>query len=273
MGGGGGRGRRRGSRPNQGADLRYDLEIDFLEAIQGCEKEITLRRPAPCSHCDGTGAASGSKVVTCATCRGQGQVAVNRGFFSIAQPCPKCGGTGQTIQHPCKHCHGEGRAEENARIKLKIPAGVDTGARLRSSGQGEAGSRGGAAGDLYVVLSVRSHPVFERQDDDLFCEVPVSFAQLTLGSEISVPSLDGELNLKIPAGTPSDKVFRLRSQGVPSLSGRGRGDLHVRVRVEIPKHLTAAQRQALEQFSTLCDESTHPEGQSFLEKARKLFKG
>jgi len=266
-------GGQRRSGPARGQDLRYDLEIDFLEAIQGCEKEITIRRPAPCSHCDGTGAASGSKVVTCTTCRGQGQVAVNRGFFSIAQPCPKCGGTGQTIQHPCKHCHGEGRAEENARIKLKIPAGVDTGARLRSSGQGEAGSRGGAAGDLYVVLSVRSHPVFARQDDDLFCEVPVSFAQLTLGSEISVPSLDGELNLKIPAGTPSDKVFRLRSQGVPSLSGRGRGDLHVRVRVEIPKHLTAAQRQALEQFSKLCDESTHPEGQSFLEKARKLFKG
>jgi len=272
-GGGGGRGRRRGSRSTQGADLRYDLEIDFLEAVQGCEKEITIRRPSPCSHCDGTGAASGSKVVTCSTCRGQGQVAVNRGFFSIAQPCPKCGGNGQTIEHPCKHCHGEGRAEENARIKLKIPPGVDTGARLRSSGQGEAGTRGGAAGDLYVVLSVRSHPVFERQDDDLFCEVPVSFAQLTLGADITVPSLDGELNLKIPGGTASDKVFRLRSQGVPSLSGRGRGDLHVRVRVEIPKHLNAAQKQALENFSRLCDESTHPEGRSFLEKARKLFKG
>ena len=136
-----------------------------------------------------------------------------------------------------------------------IPAGVDTGARLRSSGQGEAGTRGGAAGDLYVVLSVRSHPVFERQEDDLFCEVPVSFAQLALGAEISVPSLDGELNLKIPAGTASDKVFRLRGQGVPSLSGRGQGDLHVRVRVEIPKHLNAAQKQALENFSRLCDDS------------------
>ena len=272
-GGGGGRGRRRGSRSTQGADLRYDLEIDFLEAVQGCEKEITIRRPSPCSHCDGSGAASGSKVVTCSTCRGQGQVAVNRGFFSIAQPCPKCGGTGQSIEHPCKHCHGEGRAEQNARIKLKIPAGVDTGARLRSSGQGEAGTRGGAAGDLYVVLSVRSHPVFERQEDDLFCEVPVSFAQLALGAEISVPSLDGELSLKIPAGTASDKVFRLRDQGVPSLSGRGQGDLHVRVRVEIPKHLNAAQKQALENFSRLCDDSTHPEGRSFLEKARKLFKG
>ncbi|NDF17055.1 MAG: molecular chaperone DnaJ [Verrucomicrobia bacterium] len=271
--GGGGRGRGRGGRSNQGADLRYDLEIDFLEAVRGCEKEITIRRPAPCSHCDGTGAASGSKAVPCATCRGQGQVAVNRGFFSIAQPCPKCGGAGQTIEHPCKHCRGEGRTEQNARIKLKIPAGVDTGSRLRSPGQGESGTRGGTSGDLYVVLSVRSHPVFERQEDDLYCEVPVSFAQLALGADIRVPGLDGELHVKIPAGTSSDKVFRLRGQGVPLLSGRGRGDLHVRIRVEIPKNLNSAQKQALENFFRLCDESTHPEHSSFLEKARKLFQG
>ena len=272
-GGGMGGGGRRGGRSNQGSDLRYDLEIDFLEAVLGCEKEITLRRPVPCSSCEGSGAASGSKVVTCSTCRGQGQVAVNRGFFSIAQTCPKCGGSGQSIQHPCKKCHGEGRVEENARIKLKIPAGVDTGSRLRSAGQGEAGPRGGKAGDLYVVLSVASHPVFQREDDDLFCEVPVSFSQLALGAEISVPSLDGELKLKVPAGTASDKVFRLRDQGVPSLSGRGRGDLHIRVRIEVPKHLNPTQKEALEQFARLCDESTHPEGHSFLEKARKLFKG
>jgi len=270
FGGGGGR---RSGRSNQGSDLRYDLEIDFLEAVLGCEKEITLRRPVACSTCEGTGAASGSKVITCSTCRGQGQVAVNRGFFSIAQTCPKCGGSGQSIQHPCKKCHGEGRVEENARIKLKIPAGVDTGSRLRSAGQGEAGPRGGKAGDLYVVLSVASHSVFQREEEDLFCEVPVSFSQLALGSEISVPSLDGELKLKIPAGTASDKVFRLRDQGVPSLSGRGRGDLHIRVRIEVPKHLNHAQKEALEQFARLCDESTHPEGHSFLEKARKLFKG
>ena len=265
-------GGRRGGRSNQGSDLRYDLEIDFLEAVRGCEKEITLRRPVPCSACEGSGAAAGSKVVTCTTCRGQGQVAVNRGFFSIAQTCPKCGGSGQSIQHPCKKCHGEGRVEENARIKLKIPAGVDTGSRLRSAGQGEAGPRGGKAGDLYVVLSVASHAVFQREEDDLFCEVPVSFSQLALGTEISVPSLDGELKLKIPAGTASDKVFRLRDQGVPSISGRGRGDLHIRVRIEVPKHLSAPQKEALEQFARLCDETTHPEGHSFLEKARKLFK-
>ncbi|MCX6935302.1 MAG: molecular chaperone DnaJ [Verrucomicrobia bacterium] len=268
---GGGGGGRRGRRSNQGADLRYDLEIDFLEAVRGCEKEITLRRPVPCSPCEGTGAAPGSKVVTCATCRGQGQVAVSRGFFSIAQTCPKCGGTGQSIQHLCKSCHGEGRVEENARIKLKIPAGVDTGARLRSSGQGEAGSRGGPAGDLYVVLSVRPHPVFHREDDDLSCDVPVSFSHLALGAEISVPSLDGELKLRIPAGTASNKIFRLRDQGVPSVSGRGRGDLNIRIQVEIPKHLTPAQKEALEHFAKSCDESTHPDRRSFLEKARKLF--
>ncbi len=268
FGGGGGR---RTSRSNQGSDLRYDLQIDFLEAVRGCEKEITIRRPMPCAKCDGTGASAGSKAVTCPTCRGQGQVAVSRGFFSVAQTCPKCKGSGQSIQNPCKTCHGEGRAEENARIKLKIPAGVDTGSRLRSSGQGEAGARGGPAGDLYVVLSVLPHPVFQRDEDDLHCDVPISFCHLALGAEISVPSLEGELKLKVPAGTASNKVFRLRDQGVPSVSGRGRGDLHIRITVEVPKHLTHAQREALEQFAKTCDESTHPEGRSFLEKARKLF--
>ena len=149
---------------------------------------------------------------------------------------------------------------------------MDTGSRLRSAGQGEAGSRGGPAGDLYVVLSVQSHPVFDREENDLTCDIPVSFSQLALGSEISIPSLDGEMKLKIPAGTSSDKVFRIRGQGVPSVSGRGRGDLHIRIQVEVPKHLSAPQKEALEQFAKLCDEHTHPEGHSFIEKAKKLFK-
>lgn len=270
FGGGGGGGRRSG-RSNQGSDLRYDLEIDFMEAVRGCEKEITIRRPVTCSPCQGSGAAPGSKISTCSTCRGQGQVAVNRGFFSIAQTCPKCGGSGQSMQTPCKSCRGEGRAEENARIKLKIPAGVDTGSRLRSVGQGEAGARGGPSGDLYVVLSVQSHSVFEREESDLACHVPISFSQLALGAEISIPSLDGEMKLKIPAGTAADKVFRLRGQGVPSVSGRARGDLHIRIQVEVPKNLNPAQKEALQTFATLCDEHTHPEGHSFLEKAKKLF--
>jgi len=269
---GGSGGGRRGSRSNQGSDLRYDLEIEFMEAVRGCEKEVTIRRPVSCPPCQGSGAAPGSKAVTCPTCRGQGQVAVSRGFFSIAQTCPKCGGTGQSIQNPCKSCHGEGRVEENARIKLKIPAGVDTGSRLRSVGQGEAGSRGGSSGDLYVVLTVKSHPVFEREEHDLFCDVPVAFSQLALGAEISIPSLDGEMTLKIPAGTSSNKVFRIRGQGVPSVSGRGRGDLHIRTQVEVPKHLNPAQKEALEHFAKLCDEHTHPERHSFFEKAKKIFK-
>ena len=269
---GGSGGGRRGSRSNQGSDLRYDLEIEFMEAVRGCEKEVTIRRPVSCAPCQGSGAAPGSKAVTCPTCRGQGQVAVSRGFFSIAQTCPKCGGTGQSIQNPCKSCHGEGRVEENARIKLKIPAGVDTGSRLRSVGQGEAGSRGGSSGDLYVVLTVKSHPVFEREEHDLFCDVPVAFSQLALGAEISIPSLDGEMTLKIPAGTSSNKVFRIRGQGVPSVSGRGRGDLHIRTQVEVPKHLNSAQKEALEHFAKLCDEHTHPERHSFFEKAKKIFK-
>lgn len=269
---GGSGGGRRGNRSNQGSDLRYDLEIEFMEAVRGCEKEVTISRPVSCTPCQGSGAAPGSKAVTCTTCRGQGQVAVSRGFFSIAQTCPKCGGTGQSIQNPCKSCHGEGRVEENARIKLKIPAGVDTGSRLRSVGQGEAGSRGGSSGDLYVVLTVRSHPVFEREEHDLFCDVPVAFSQLALGAEISIPSLDGEMTLKIPAGTSSHKVFRIRGQGVPSVSGRGRGDLHIRTQVEVPKHLNSAQKEALEHFAKLCDEHTHPERHSFFEKAKKIFK-
>ncbi|NDB96451.1 MAG: molecular chaperone DnaJ [Verrucomicrobia bacterium] len=269
---GGSAGGRRGNRSNQGSDLRYDLEIEFMEAVRGCEKEVTIRRPVSCNPCQGSGAAPGSKAVTCTTCRGQGQVAVSRGFFSIAQTCPKCGGTGQTIQNPCKSCRGEGRVEENARIKLKIPAGVDTGSRLRSVGQGEAGSRGGSSGDLYVVLTVRSHPVFEREENDLFCNVPVAFSQLALGAEINIPSLDGEMTLKIPAGTSSHKVFRIRGQGVPSVSGRARGDLHIRTQVEIPKHLNSAQKEALEHFAKLCDEHTHPERHSFFEKAKKIFK-
>ena len=269
---GGSGGSRRGNRSNQGSDLRYDLEIEFMEAVRGCEKEVTIRRPVSCAPCQGSGAAPGSKAVTCTTCRGQGQVAVSRGFFSIAQTCPKCRGTGQSIQNPCKSCHGEGRVEENARIKLKIPAGVDTGSRLRSVGQGEAGSRGGSSGDLYVVLTVQSHPVFEREEHDLFCDVPVAFSQLALGAEISIPSLDGEMTLKIPAGTSSNKVFRIRGQGVPSVSGRGRGDLHIRTQVEVPKHLNSAQKDALEHFAKLCDEHTHPERHSFFEKAKKIFK-
>jgi molecular chaperone DnaJ len=264
-------GGRRSSR-GRGADLRYDLQISFEEAARGCEKEISISRPETCDHCEGSGAAPGSKVQTCPTCRGNGQVAVSRGFFSVAQTCPKCHGGGQVVEKPCPQCRGEGRREKIAKIKLKIPAGIDNGSRLRSSGQGEGGIRGGPAGDLYVVVHVKEHPIFKREANDLFCEVPISFARAALGGEIKVPTLEGTASIKIPPGTPSGKIFRLRSKGVPDVHSKAIGDLHVRVYVEIPVRLNAEQRQKLQAFADSCDETTNPEEQSFFRKAKDFFK-
>ena len=264
-------GGRRSSR-GRGADLRYDLQISFEEAARGCEKEISITRPEVCETCSGSGAAAGSKVQTCPTCRGNGQVAVSRGFFSVAQTCPKCHGGGQIIEKPCPQCRGEGRREKTAKIKLKIPAGIEDGSRLRSSGQGEGGVRGGPSGDLYVGVHVKEHPIFKREGNDLFCEVPISFARAALGGEIKVPTLEGTASIKIPAGTPSGKIFRLRAKGVPDVHSKAMGDLHVRVYVEIPTRLNAEQRQKLQAFADSCDETTNPEEQSFFRKAKDFFK-
>lgn len=265
--GGSGRGR-----SGQGSDLRYDLEISLEEAVHGAEKEIAIRKPEACDSCGGSGAAKGSKIVTCRTCGGRGQVSVSRGFFSMTQTCPACHGSGQTIEKPCAACNGEGRVEKTSKIKIRIPAGVDTGSRLRSPGQGEAGVRGAAAGDLYIVIHVKAHPIFERHDSDLYCEVPISFVKATLGGELLVPTLEGKAAVKIPAGTPSGKIFRLRGKGVPDLRGGNPGDLNVRVYVEVPKKLTSEQREKLEAFAAVCDDSTNPESQSFFEKAKGFFK-
>ena len=259
------------SRQGRGSDLRYDLEITLEEAVRGCEKEITVRKPAPCDTCNGSGAAPGSKVTSCATCGGHGQVSVSRGFFSMTQTCPKCHGAGVTIQKPCPTCGGEGRTDKASKIKLRIPAGVDTGSRLRSSGQGEAGLRGAPAGDLYVVLHVREHPVFTRHEHDLLCEIPISFAKAALGGEIEVPTLDGKAVVKIPAGTQSGKIFRLKGKGVPDLRGGHTGDLHAQVVVEVPASLNSAQRKKLEEFAALCDDATRTREKSFFDKARSFF--
>jgi molecular chaperone DnaJ len=268
---GGQDGAERGGR-GRGADLRYDMRITFQEAARGVEKEIEISKLQTCDTCHGSGAEPGSKITTCPTCGGQGQVAVSRGFFNIAQTCPRCRGAGQTIEKPCHTCHGDGRTEKNAKIKIKIPAGVEDGTRLRSSGQGEGGARGGPAGDLYVVLHVEPHEFFQREGTDLFCSVPISFAKAALGGEVKVPTLEGSAVLKVPAGTPTGKVFRLRGKGLPEVHGRGTGDLHVKLYVEVPTKLNHEQRQKLQAFADTCDEHTHPEETSFFRKAKDFFK-
>ena len=259
------------SQPHRGDDLRYDMEITFEEAAQGCEKEITITKPERCDTCDGSGAEAGSRARTCPSCGGRGQVITSRGIFSIAQTCPQCQGAGRILDKPCKACRGNGRREKTSRIKLRIPAGVDTGARLRSSGNGEAGWRGGPAGDLYVFIHVRPHEIFQRDGDDLVCDVPVSFVQATLGTEIDVPTLTGKASLKLPAGTQPGTVFRLKGKGVKNIQGYGHGDLHVRINIEVPTQLSAAQRTKLEEFAQLCNGNESPISQSFFDKAKKLF--
>lgn len=266
-----GGGRRDPSQAERGDDLRYDMEITFEEAAHGCEKEITVTKPERCEVCQGSGAEAGSQTRTCPTCGGRGQVISSRGIFSIAQSCPHCQGAGRVIDKPCKGCKGAGRREKTGKIKLRIPAGVDTGSRLRSAGNGEAGFRGGPSGDLYVVLHVKPHEIFQRDGDDLLCEVPVSFVQAVLGADIEVPTLAGKASLKIPAGTQPGTMFRLKGKGVKNIQGYGHGDLHVRINVEVPTHLSAAQKAKLQEFAELCNGNESPLRQSFFEKAKNLF--
>jgi molecular chaperone DnaJ len=266
-----GGGRHDPTQPQRGSDLRYDMEIGFEEAASGCEKEIAVSKLEKCEVCHGTGAETGSKSKTCTTCGGRGQVISSRGIFSIAQTCPRCEGAGRMIEKPCHTCHGSGRREHSSKITIRIPPGVDTGSRLRSAGNGEAGVRGGPSGDLYVVLHVKPHDIFQREGDDLLCEVPVSFVQATLGAEIEVPTLSGKAQIKVPAGTQPGTTFRLKGKGVKNVQGFGAGDLHVRVTVEVPSHLNAAQKAKLQEFAELCDERVSPMTQSFFEKAKKLF--
>jgi molecular chaperone DnaJ len=256
----------------RGSDLRYDMQITLEEAAAGIEKEIEIKKLTACEVCHGNGAEAGSHAVTCRTCQGRGQVITSRGFFQVSQTCPRCRGTGTIIENPCKTCGGEGRSEKTSRIKLKIPAGIEDGARLRSSGNGEAGIRGGPAGDLYVVMHVAEHAVFQREEDNLYCEVPISFMTAALGGEIRVPTLEGQASLKIPAGTQSNTMFKLRSRGMPEMNTRVRGDLLTRVMVEVPTRLNAEQRQKLEEFAALVGEDNSPLHKSFFEKAKEFFR-
>jgi molecular chaperone DnaJ len=268
---GGGQVRNDPSGPQRGSDLRYDMEITFEEAVRGAEKEISLTKLETCDVCHGSGAETGSSRKTCPTCHGRGQVVTARGIFSIAQTCPRCKGAGQIIEKPCLSCSGEGRREKSSKVRLRIPAGVDTGARLRSSGNGEGGMRGGPPGDLYVVLHVKEHEIFQRDGDDLVCEVPIQFVDAALGAEIEVPTLTEPAQIRIPPGTQNGTVFRLKGRGVKNVQGYGHGDLHVRVTVEVPSKLNADQKAKLKEFADLCDPSVNPMRESFFAKAKKLF--
>ncbi len=269
-GGGGARGGRESAR--RGSDLRYDMELTFEEAVFGCEKEIRVRRAAPCRSCDGSGAAPGSRKVTCPTCGGNGNVRASvGGFISMLQTCPRCQGSGSTVEKPCPKCNGSGLSEGTSQVKLRVPPGVDTGTRLRSAGEGEAGPRGGEPGDLYVVLHVQEHPVFKRDGEDLYCEVPIPFTTAALGGEVRVPTLGGPATIRIPAGTQGGKILRLRGKGVPSLRGAGVGDLHVRLLVEVPTRLSKDQRKLLEDFAKASGGDSYPQQASFFEKAKRFF--
>ena len=266
--GGAGGGRTR-SAAQRGADLRYDMEITLEEAATGKEEKLNSPRLEPCDVCDGKGTEKDTQAETCATCSGSGQTRYQQGFFSVMRTCPTCGGKGQIIKNPCKNCGGEGRVEKEKTIEIKIPAGVETGSRLRVTGEGEAGAKGGASGDLYVVIHVAEHEMFERQGSNLYVSVPVSFAQAALGAEIKVKTLDGEENLKIPAGTQTGSVFRLKSHGMPALGGRGNGDLFVASTIITPKNLTKEQRKLLEQLAEVEDVDFQDE--SFMDKVRNIF--
>ena len=270
----GGGGRQRGSRPGgpqQGADLRFDIEIDFEEAAYGSEREITLPISVQCDPCSGSGVTPGSKRETCRQCAGQGSVISGGGFFQVRQTCPVCGGQGTMCTNPCVKCDGSGRVKTRKRITLKIPCGVETGSRLRLTGKGEGGVRGGPAGDLYVVIRVRNHEVFRRREDDLFCEIPVPFELLALGGNIEVPTIDGFAKLKIAPGTETGKVFRLRSKGMPNVEGYGRGDLHVQVLTEIPVKLSSKQKKALNEYKNNISDKNYPSAQRFHDQAEAFF--
>lgn len=268
-GGGGGR-----SNVHRGADLRYNLEITLEQAARGSETKIRIPTMTACDTCNGSGAKPGTSPKTCSTCDGHGQVRMQQGFFSIQQTCPKCHGSGKMITSPCSSCHGAGRIKQHKTLNVKIPIGVDDGDRIRLSGEGEAGINGGPAGDLYVVIQLSSHPVFQREGNDLHCEIPISFATAALGGEIEVPTLEGHAKIKISAETQTGKIFRLRGKGIKGVRSHSAGDLLCHVAVETPVNLTARQKELLQELEDISqkDNSRHsPRAKSWMDKAREFF--
>jgi len=270
FGGGGGRGGRGG--PQRGSDLRYTMELSLEEAVRGIEKKIRVPTLTSCGTCDGSGAKPGTSPKTCSTCGGAGQVRMQQGFFSVQQTCPTCRGQGTMIEDPCTSCHGRGVKEETKTLSVKIPPGVDTGDRIRLSGEGEAGAMGGPAGDLYVQVSVKEHELFHRDGRNLYCDVPISIVDAALGGELEVPTLDGRVKLKIPAETQSGKLFRLRGKGVTPVRGGTAGDLLCRVQVETPVNLSSEQKDLLMKFQeSLTGEKHSPQKKSWFEGVKRFF--
>ncbi len=272
-----GGGRRRGG-PQRGADLRYDLEISFEEAATGAETVLQIPREEPCEECRGSGAAPGGGPEVCPQCRGSGQLRYQQGFFTVARTCGRCNGVGRVIAKPCPRCRGTGHVTQQRKLTVKVPQGIATGQRLRLTGEGTLGSAGGPPGDLYVVVYVKEHPLFQRDGDDLYCEIPISYPTLVLGGQIHVPTLTGEESLDIPKGTAPDERFRLRGKGMPNVSGRGRGDLYVIIKLQVPKKLTREQRSLIEQLDkTMPERSSAPrkheaEGdRSVFERVKDIF--
>jgi molecular chaperone DnaJ len=273
FGGGGGGGGRQG--PVPGNDLRLDLELTFEEAVFGCKKEIEVTKSESCDRCHGKGAEPGSKIIKCGYCKGAGQVTMAQGFFSVRQDCPKCHGKGDTIEKKCNSCRGTGSNRKKKKISLTVPAGVDTGNRMRIQDEGDAGSKGGPSGDLYVIMHVRDHEIFNRSGEDVECEIPISFATAALGGQIEVPTLDGKASLTVKPGTQSGTVMRLRGKGIKMLreSGGRRGDQYAKVIVEIPTNLNNDQKEALNAFAESCGDKVHPMKEGFLDKAKRWFAG
>lgn len=271
---GGGGGGRSGSRVHRGADLQYNLELSLEDAVAGTTVKIRVPKMVECKSCKGSGAKKGSSPVTCPTCAGHGQVRMQQGFFSVQQTCPQCRGQGKIISDPCSSCHGQGRVRDTKTISVKVPEGVDNGDRIRLSGEGEAGENNGPAGDLYVHINVKDHPIFVRDGTDLYCDVPISFSTVALGGELEVPTLDGKVKLKIPAETQSGKLFRLRSKGVRSVRNSTKGDLLCRVVVETPVKLSSKQKELLKQFdeSMKGNGNKHsPQASTWVDGVKKFF--
>ena len=272
-GGFGARTRRRPTGAARGSDLRYDLAIAFEEAAFGTKKQLVVPRLDECDECKGSGMAAGATRSACPQCQGTGQIRMSQGFFSISRTCTQCGGTGTIVTNPCRKCNGEGRIHGKKTLNVTIPAGVETGSQLKITGEGEAGTRGGPSGSLYIFVHVEPHPIFDRHGDDLLCEVPISYTLAALGGSIDVPTLNGKARLKVPAGTQSGKIFRLRGKGVQNLHGYGRGDQHVRVIVETPQKLTRQQADLLEKLAASTGGREYPMTEDFNRKVKRLDGG
>ena len=264
-------GQRKASRVQRGRDLRYDLSLEFEQAVFGVEKEITIRRAESCEDCSGTGAAKGKQPATCPQCKGSGQMRFQQGFFSVARTCPQCSGTGTIITDPCRTCNGQTTVEREHTLLVKVPAGVEQDTRIRYQGEGEAGRYGGPAGDLYVVLSVKKHQFFERDGDDLHCVMPISFPQAALGTELTIETLEGPEMIKVPEGVQSGREFRLRAKGVPHLNERGKGDLVVEIRVSTPTKLTKQQKELMRQLGETMVVENAPQSRGLFGKVRDIF--